>query len=239
VSDELWDSCNAILDGQEKKRTPLGPRTVHLLSGYVYCTCGDKMYVYTESPVYKCKKCKRKIRVSDLDEIYHDQLKSFLLTDQDIEAINDKSETTIAEKEALLRTVRDEYATLTKNVENWLSLRISGEFTKADFARVYKPAEQRLRQIEKEIPALEAERDFLKIQSVSNDTVTQEAKDLYQSWTKMPFEEKRTIIETITDKIIIDTESINIALSYIPTTHPFQNAGKRQHGRRDSSMRSA
>jgi site-specific DNA recombinase len=234
ITEELWNDCNAVLDQQEKKRSSVGPRTVYLLSGYVYCTCNAKMYVFTESPVYKCKKCKRKIAVADLDEIYHDQLKSFLLTDTDIETINSKSLTAIAEKETLLKTVSDEYAKLSKKVEEWLALRVSGEFSKDDFAKVYRPVEEQLRQIEKQIPILEAERDFLKIQYLSNDTIIQEAKDLYTRWPELPFEEKRNIIETITEKIVVDTNTIKISLSYIPTTHPSQNPGKRQHVSRDA-----
>ena len=53
VDEQLWNDCNIILDQQMKKRLVVGPRTIHLLAGYVYCSCGDKMYVYTENPVYK------------------------------------------------------------------------------------------------------------------------------------------------------------------------------------------
>jgi len=239
ITEELWNDCNSILDQQEKKNASVGPRPVYLLSGYVYCSCGKKMYVFTESPIYKCKECKRKIAVTDLDEIFHDQLKSFLLTDSDIESLNYKSQIAIEEKETLLKAVEEEYERLTKNVEKWLALRVSGELSKEDFAKVYKPTEERLRQIEKQIPIIQAERDFLRIQSLSNDTIINEAKDLYSRWPELPFEEKRNIIETITDKITIDKDSINISLSYIPTTHPFPNAGNRQHVSMDSYWQSA
>ncbi len=238
ITEELWNECNAILDQQERKRTSVGPRVAHLLSGYVYCTCGKKMYVFTESPVYKCKACKRKITVPDLDEIYHDQLKSFLLTDGDIDSINGKSENAIKEKEDLLKAVNEEYERLSKDVEKWLALRVSGEFSKDDFAKVYRPAEQRLRQIEKQMPELEAEMDFLKIQYLSNDTIIQEAKDLYSRWPELPFEEKRTIIETITEKIVVNTDSINISLSYTPSHDLILNGGKKQRGIKDSLKRS-
>jgi site-specific DNA recombinase len=56
VEETLWNDCNAILEQQVRKRGNVGPRTVHLLAGYVYCTCGNKMYVFTETPSYKCKK---------------------------------------------------------------------------------------------------------------------------------------------------------------------------------------
>jgi site-specific DNA recombinase len=109
IDETLWNECNLVLDQQVKKRTPSGPRTVHLLAGYVYCSCGTKMYVYTENPIYKCTACKRKISVSDIDEIFHEQLKSFLLTDSDLETISLKSNSILNEKEQLLKTVRNEY----------------------------------------------------------------------------------------------------------------------------------
>jgi len=54
-----------------------------------------------------------------------------------------------------------------------------------------------------------------------------EAKDLYNRWPKMPFEEKRTIIEVITEKITVGKEDISINLTYIPSS--LGNPGKKQH----------
>ena len=82
VSEGLWNDCNNVLDAQYKRRVKLGPRPVYLLSGFITCHCSNKMYVYHQAPVFVCKKCKNRIAVSDIDEIYHTQLKSFLLTDR-------------------------------------------------------------------------------------------------------------------------------------------------------------
>jgi site-specific DNA recombinase len=102
------------------------------------------------------------------------------------------------------------------------------------FKEVYQPLEERLGQLEKQQPELEAEIDFLKIQYVSSDVVLKEAKDLYDRWPKLPFEEKRSIVETITDQIIIGNEDINIKLSYLPHAPSFQNDGKKQRNFKDS-----
>jgi site-specific DNA recombinase len=233
VAESVWDECNIILDQQEKKRNPRGPKTNYLLTGFVHCDCGSKMYVFTESPVYKCKTCKRKIRVDDLDEIFHEQLKTFLLTDADLETVSLKSQTAISEKEALLKTISGEHTKLKKKMEELVNLRIGGEISKIDFSGMYKPIEEQVRQLEYQLPELEAEIDFLKIQALSTDTIHQEAKDLYNRWMQLPFEEKRAIIETITNKIVIEPDTIDISLSYQPTTQPAnntisQNAGKSQ-----------
>ncbi|MEP7108683.1 MAG: recombinase family protein [Ferruginibacter sp.] len=238
VDENLWNDCNMILTQQEKKRIKVGPRTVYLLAGYVYCTCGSKMYVFSESPVYKCKKCKRKIDVQDIDEIYHEQLKSFLLTDSDVTKLSFQTNEIISEKESLLKTISKEYDKLLKKTEQQTNLRMGGELSKEEFARFYKSAEQQLRQIEDQMPELEAEIDFLKIQYLSSDTVIQEAKDLYNNWNNLPFEEKRSIIETITEHIIIDNESINISLSYLPTPRSLLNSGNKQRNIMGSWRRS-
>ena len=234
VDETLWNECNSVLTHQSKKRVKVGPRTVYLLAGYLYCTCDSKMYVFTESPVYKCKKCRRKIDVADIDEIYHEQLKTFLLTDSDVSAMSAQTNGIIGEKEALLKAVTTEHEKLLKKTEQFMNLRIEGELSKEEFAKFYKPTEQQLRQIEAQMPELEAEIDFLKIQYLSSDTILQDAKDLYNNWTKLPFEEKRSIVETITEKIIINTNTINISLSYLPTPYCSPNAGNKQHNFRDS-----
>lgn len=230
VSEELWNECNAILEGQHKKRNKVGPRAVHLLAGFVHCSCGSKMYVYTETPVYKCKQCKRKIAVSDIDDIYHEQLKQFLLTDDDVETAQHKADSLIQEKETLLKAIRTEYTALQKKLELHIDMRGSGELSKDDFAVFYKPVELRLRQIEAEIPELEAGIDFVKIHALSTSTVIEEAKDLYTNWKTLPFEEQRSIVETITERIEIHTDTINLALSYLPTPLLLSpNGGNKQH----------
>ncbi len=237
VSEELWNECNQILVQQERKKGTVGPKPVYLLSGYIYCNCGKKMYVYNEAPVYKCKPCKRKIEVIDIDTIFHEQLKSFLLTESNIETINKKSNQVIEEKELLLTTLRSEQTRLRKNVEKWLELRVSNEFSKEDFATVYKPVELQLRQIEEQLPQLEAEIDFLKIQHLSTDTIIQDAQDLYKNWIDLPFEDKRSIIETITDRITINTDTIDIALAYLPSPYLSKNPGKSERISRGSYWR--
>lgn len=239
VSEDLWNECNALLTAQYTKRAVKGPKASHLLSGLIYCDCGSKMYVYTESPTYKCKKCKRKIEVADIDTVYHEQLKSFFLTNSTQDSLFNTAQQQIKEKEDLLKVLQTEYEKLYKQVEIQANLRVAGELSKEDFAKFYKPSEQRLRQIEKQLPDIEAEIDFQKIQALSLDAVIVDGKDLYSRWTTLPFEEKRSIIEEITNSITIHSDSIDISLAYLPTPNPFPNPGKKQRFNKDSLKRSA
>lgn len=228
VSEELWDSCNAILQEQDAKLKKPGPKAAHLLSGYLYCSCGSKMYVYhrDKSPHYRCKPCNTKIMVEDMDNIYHEQLKTFLFTDTEVDVYLSQSSESVSEKEAQLQQIKSEIQKIRKRMDELVNLRLDGEMGKEAFAEQFQPLEKQKTQLDERLPELEAEIDFLKIESLSANTVLQEAKDLYTKWPTMPFEEKRSIVEIITDKITIDKQAVNISLSYLPAPHSLQKAGK-------------
>jgi site-specific DNA recombinase len=221
IPESLWNECNQILDEQIRKHSKAGPRVHHLLSGYIYCECGKKMYVYHTAPVYTCKSCKTKIATNDIDEIYHNQLKSFLLTDSDAQSFMDQSCVILNEKESLLEASKNKRDKIKKEMDDLLSMRLDGELSKEIFPIHYKPLEEQYIQLENQLPDLEAEVDFLKIQSLSSDTILEEANDLYNGWKNLEFDAKRSVIETITEKITVGKQDIMVALAYMPTPKPY------------------
>jgi site-specific DNA recombinase len=215
VSEAVWDECNRIIQEQTNPKRKLGRKTKYLLAGFVRCSCGGKMYAFHQSK-YTCTKCKNRVAVSDLDEIYHQQLQSFLFTDSDLETYLKQSDSVLMEKESLLEVAQREADNLRKQMKEYIQMRVNKELDPPRFQEYYKPIEERLAQLEKQIPELEAEIDFIKIQYLSSETVLQEARNLYDQWEDLPFEEKRTIVETITESIQIGKEDIEINLSYLP-----------------------
>ena len=107
-----------------------------------------------------------------------------------------------------------------------IDLRLGGELTKERFSELYNPLEQQMKQLERQLPELEAEIDFLKIQKINTEVVLSETKDIYSNWERMSFEDKRSIIELITQQIVIHTNDITISLSYLPAPHLFLKGGK-------------
>lgn len=72
---ETWRHIGAILNDERK---PL-KQAVHLFAGLVFCECGGRMSVPSNSLKYVCAKCRRKIETQDLEEIFVRQLKAFPL----------------------------------------------------------------------------------------------------------------------------------------------------------------
>ncbi len=159
---------------------------------------------------------------------YNSQLKTFLLTDVDVKTYLSNSDEKIQEKEKLLKGVSEKVNIIRKRKNVLVNLRMDGELSKESFMEEFKPLEERLIQLQDTVPELQAEVDFLKIQIASSDVVLKEAKDLYDRWPSLSYENKRNIVETITDKIVVGKEDVSLSLSYLPSFP--QNPVKSPHG---------
>lgn len=237
ISEELWDQCNHILEEQDKKNKRPARKAVHLFTSFAFCTCGQKMYVPSNSPKYICHKCRNKIGTTDLEEIFHEQLKTFFFSPTEIANYLDKADKVIQEKEELLNAHSQERHRVEQDMNRIMRLYLDDRITPEGFGKEYKPLEKRLKQIEDQIPELQAEVDFLKIQYLSSDEIINEAKDLYSRWAGFGEEEKRKIIENITEKVVVGREDITINLCYLPSSS--EMVANKQRNLRGSSPRPA
>jgi len=217
VSAELWDECNRILEEQLKKNKRVTRKATHLFSGVTFCGCGGKMYVPSNSPKYTCPNCRNKIGTRDLEEIFQGRLNSFLFSDREILSYLEMANSTVKEKDQLVKTLRDEEKTVRADMDRTMQLYLKKSLSEDGFSQYFKPLEDHLRQIEAQLPELQAEIDFLRIQHLSSSEIVQEAKDLSKRWPTLTTNEKRKIIEEITDKIIVSQNELVINLSYLPS----------------------
>ncbi len=99
VTDDVWPQCNQIPTDQhqKQKRRP----AEHLFSGSVYCSCGHKMCVPFKSPRYTCYKCYNKIPLTELETIYHEQLKTFFFSNDEITGYRHKADQLINDRQNL------------------------------------------------------------------------------------------------------------------------------------------
>ena len=174
------------------------------------------MYVSSSTPKYICKPCHHKIPIADLETIYYEQLKGFFLSPEEIGKQLELADGNIAEKERLLDVLRAEYEKVEQEVQRIYKLYNDGGITPEGFGKFYRPLEERQKQLDEQIPQLQAEVDVLKINHLSSDKIVAEAHDLYARWPYLTREEKQRIVESITEKIIIGKDEVAINLCYFP-----------------------
>lgn len=218
VSEELWNECNRIIESQAKPRNKPAKKPVHLFTNLLYCCCGTRMYIPSNSKKYVCQACrKNRITAEDLEDIYYQQLKSFLLTQEHLTTYLAKADATIESKTEQLTSLNQELKKVREQMEKLIDLHLSGEIPKEGFGNKYNPLNDRAQQIAESLPQLQAEIDFLKMQCLNSSQVQFEAQNLYDHWPQLPIESKRTIAEQITDSITICGDEITIKFSYNPS----------------------
>jgi site-specific DNA recombinase len=190
------------------------------------------MYVPSNSPKYICYKCRNKIGTTDLEEIFHEQLKTFFFSPTEITNYLSQADQVIKEKENLLKSLGDEKHKTEQDMDKIYRAYTNDEISMDSFGKHYRPLEERLKQIDNQVPEIQGEIDFLKIQYLSSDQIFNEAKDLYSRWPQLTSEEKRKIVENITENIKIGKEDVTINLTYLPSSLEMMATEQRKH--RDS-----
>lgn len=218
VPEALWDDVNRIIEEQLKTNKWPGKLPAHTFSNIAWCTCGGKMYVRNGTPKYLCRKCNNKIPVDDLEAIFHEELSAFFIAPEKIAAHLIEANQTIADKEKLLTTHQQAIEKVRTEMRGTHQLYLDGSITSQGFGEFYKPAEERLNQLIKELPKLQAEMDYLRVNELSADAVLTEARALYGRWPSLAVDEKRKIAESLCQRITIGRDEIDLTLSYLPTS---------------------
>src|SRR5438552_3003636 len=213
ISETLWSQCNQILEEQEKKESRPGRKPIQVFAGLAFCSCGQKMYVKSNSPKYVCQKCLNKIPIIDLEAIFLNELKAYFTDPESIARHFAAANQNLSEKQELIQTHRNEIQKFRDDMTRTHRLYLDGEITSHGFGQFYKPAEERLNQLVAELPTLEAELDLMKVKTVSAEEVLAESEALLSGWPKMPVEQKRGVVEAIVERITIGKGEIHFTLS--------------------------
>ena len=229
VSAELWDTCARILAGQRDGRAP-AKRTSHLFAGVTYCACGPKMYVRAKSPKYVCEACRNKMPIEDLEAVYQNELHRFLVSPADIEGYNRAANEAIVEKEKLVSSTTSEIRKIDAEDQTNFDLYRAGSITSEAFGRRHHPLEARRAELDAELPRLQAELDVLRVSALSRERVLSESQNLMLRWNDLPYDVKREIVETITTRIVIGKDDIDIELLQLPTHETSDQKATRGQG---------
>lgn len=240
VSEGLWEEVNNIIDEQEKTNKKAQKPVAHLFTGLAICTCGGKMYVPSNMQKYVCQKCRNKIGEKDLEEIFHSQLDSFLVSDEQVKSHVQTADKIVAEKQVLFEGLVAKSKELNKKLESLLELYQSGEIPKEGFSKHYNPLFEQAKQIDEQLPKLQGEIDYYTSQVSSTEEIISEARSLSNHWFNLDFSAKRNIIELITKSIVIGDSKIVINIGYLPMMpSASESMTNGHHNPRDSSRRPA
>ncbi len=223
ISEELWQKCNDSLEARKTKLARPAKRVTHLFAGLAFCECRKKMYVPTNSPKYVCTGCRNKIPIVDLEAVFLDELKNYLLSPDKVGAYLKAANTTIGEKTQLLDTLRSELQKVKQQAEQTYQLYLKQGLTVEQFKEIYQPLDARKRELEEEIPHVEAEVDLLRIDGLSSEQIMAEASDLHSRWPKMNHDERRRIIELLVKNVTIGHGEITLNLCYLPSFEEMTN----------------
>lgn len=230
ITETLWTECQAILAAQERRPKPVARRAVHPFAGVTYCRCGDKMYVPSNTPKYVCRSCRNKVPITDLDGIFHEQLRNFLVSPSEIAAHLAAGSELVKAKEELLSVLTQEQRKVSNDLDKLFELYQEGHLSKQDFGPRHKPLNDRLKEIERELPALEAELDVMRINQISEVELISGGQDLFDRWPNLAAEDRRDLVESMVEKIIVAEGDIDISLLYTPPSLDGGNKGTHSHG---------
>ncbi len=220
VSEELWAQVNRVMEEQIKAHVRPGKRPKQLFAGIVRCKCDSRMYVPVSSPKYVCDKCRNRIPCVDLEAIFLDELKGFFANPErlatHIKAAHEKT----AEKGRLLQTVQQQIQKVRDEMARTHRLFLDDAISEESFKAFYKPSEERLKQLQTEQVRIQSEVDVGRVTDLSAEAVLQEAKSLQNRWPDLANDDKRKVVESIIEQIVVDKEKqeIELTLSCLPTS---------------------
>ena len=230
VPESLWNQVNQIIEEQLKSWKKPGKLPVQVLGNLAHCACGSKMYVRSNSPKYVCRACQNKIPVVDLEAILQNELKGFFASPEVVTRHLQESRQNLSEKETLLAAHRREIQKVRDSMTETHRLFLEKQITSQGFGEFYMPAEKRLNQLVAELPKLEAEVDFLKVNNLSADEVVSEAQNLYANWPKLTTDRKRQIAESIIEKVVVGEGEIDITFACLPSSEEMTKSQQQLRG---------
>ena len=145
-----------------------------------------------------------------------------------------KADDSLVEKQRLLELQRSQLQKTRAEIERVYRLYQDGQFDSVGFGKFYKPLEDRTKELEADLPRLQAEIDVGRVHTISAEEIVSEAQNLHRLWPNLEAEEKRKIVEAITEKIVVGKDEIDITLCYLA---PCEDMAKRWRKGWDSNPR--
>jgi site-specific DNA recombinase len=208
VSEELWNQANTILNA--KHTAAQAAKRLQLFTGFTFCACGRQMSVISRSPTYFCKRCRNRISIGDLDDAFHEHLRSLVSHTDVITRTSNPTEAIIKTKKERLQTLSREKARVSQEMDQVYQALIDDRISEEAFRRAYRPLEIRLKQLDDQTSRLLGELDRLRDQRLPGDEILAEAKSLHIGWQALEQDQKRRSIQNLVKRITLGKDNVRV-----------------------------
>jgi site-specific DNA recombinase len=221
IPEPTWNEVNAVIQ-QNAAPFPITPPPIgkYAFSGLLTCECGQPMYVMKyegmKVPRYMCRGCKRKINEDVLMEHFRDGLKCMMVTPEQLQNAEQNDGSPIADKQAVLASVKSEIKGVSRKIDNLLDLLNDKGITRATFNERIKGLQERKDQLENEMASLEAEIAHLSVTEIGRDYLLTEARSLYCTWALLDYKAQCNIIRELVSNVIVKDDELIFELFYLP-----------------------
>jgi site-specific DNA recombinase len=219
VSEELWAACNAILTEREEIYSKRGRSRVNMFSSLVRCKCGETMYIDTPRKKYRCRahQCGGKISLQHLETLFQSQIKAFYCSPDSLRTHLTKDQELIESKESLLQAQHRALAKIEQDKEKVLQAYLAGHLPDDAFGEYHFRFGKDKERLEQEIATLAGELDYLRAQDLSHEQTARDAEEIFGRWDDFSEKEKTILIQSITDRILVQDEGVTLNLLYAPS----------------------
>jgi site-specific DNA recombinase len=149
--------------------------------------------------------------------VYVSELRNFFTSRPQIEKALSQANETLSKLDENLQAKIQEKQKVQLERDSVYRAYVDGKITVDQFGELYNPLDERKKQLEDEVIRLQADIAFQKVNNLSADQILEEASTLYGRWNKLDKEVKRRVIESVTDNIVVGTDTITVNLKYLPS----------------------
>jgi len=153
-----------------------------------------------------------------LEAFFHQEMKAFFTNPERVAEHLQAAGRNLVEKSSSLEIHKREIQKTRDEMHQTHQLYLNKQISGDGFRDLFAPAEERMKQLQTELPKLETEVNSLRVRKFSADDVLQEANSMYDRWPKMAFETKRKIAESLVAKIVISETDIHVSFLYDPSS---------------------
>jgi len=203
VSEAEFLKASRMMEERQKPERRVGKKPVHLFAGVVRCGCGHRMYVYTRSPNYSCTKCKNRIGIQALEEIFLDCINQNVADTGKVYAQIEKAKNKVAELKAAKGRVHKEIDSIKEEMKKVYELYITGGIDTERFKILNTPLEERLADFNQQLARIEGESSATQVSELNAEVIAAEGRSLTKVWPNLDLDSKLRMVNLLCSEIRI------------------------------------